>query len=57
MNIKSDKKMETDIRRLYKTLERRSGRSVVFSFRMRIWNITVKMSYAVKRWFDVVLAL
>ena len=57
MNIDSVKKMETDLRKLYKALERRSGRSVVFSFRMRIWNITVKMSYTVKRWFDVVLAL
>lgn len=57
MNINSVKKMETDLRKLYKALERRSGRSVVFSFRMRIWNITVKMSYTVKRWFDVVLAL
>lgn len=54
---KSVRHMETDLRKLYRTLERRSGGNIVFSFRMRIWNITVKMSYTVKRWFDVVLAL
>ena len=57
MDIKSPQEMETDLKKLYKALERRSGGSMVFSFRMRVWNLTVGLSYAVKRWFDVVLSL
>lgn len=46
-----------DLSKLFQELEQRSGKKQKLMFRMRLWNLTIALSYFLKRILDIVLSL